>query len=248
MTMTTCGSAGSPAVAFEHFNDRPLQRAGRLLRVGDDGDIQVGYAVIYAQLDHLGVDHDEPDLVRTRLVKKAQDEGVHAHGFARSGGTGDEHVRELRYVADDTIAADVLAESEAELRLCGGELGRLEDIAEVDGADYFIGDLDADSRDLVRYGRDTDVDDAERQRKVSRKVRDPRELYALLKLDIIARHRGAAGNADYRRVNAEAAYGPLETLLVDEYLFPAVPRGGHAGAQEPERREPVLAVGRFLGP
>ena len=73
------------------------------------------YAVIYAELDHLRVDHNKADLIGTRLVEQAENERIHAHGLTGTGSTGDKHMRQLRNVADDALAADVLAEREAEL-------------------------------------------------------------------------------------------------------------------------------------
>ena len=73
---------GEGAVALEHLHHRPLQRAGGLLRVGDDRDIEVRDAVVDAELDHLRVDHDELHLIRARLIQQAQDQRVHADRLA----------------------------------------------------------------------------------------------------------------------------------------------------------------------
>ena len=54
---------GEQVVAALHLVHRPGQGVGRLLRVGDDLGEQVGQAVVLAELDPLGVDQDEPDLV-----------------------------------------------------------------------------------------------------------------------------------------------------------------------------------------
>ena len=135
---------GEEAVALEHLHNRPLQGARGLLRIGDHRDIEMRDPVVDAELDHLRVDHDKLDLIRPRLVEKREDQGVHADGLAGTGGTGDKHVRELRDVADDALAADVLADGEAELRFGGGKFRRVDDIAQADGAYDFIRHLNAD--------------------------------------------------------------------------------------------------------
>jgi hypothetical protein len=43
---------------------------------------------------------------------------VHAHRFAGAGRTGDEHMRQLGDVADNAVAADILADCERDLRTC----------------------------------------------------------------------------------------------------------------------------------
>ncbi len=111
---------GEHLVALHHLVHRPLQRAGSLFRVGDHGDEQVRDAVVGRQLHHLGVHHDETDLVRRGLIEQADDEGVGAHGFTGAGGTGDEHMGQLGDIADDVLAADVLAHGEGR----GGRMGR----------------------------------------------------------------------------------------------------------------------------
>ena len=228
------------AVALEHFHNGPLQRTGSLLGVCDDGHIKMRDAVINAQLDHLGVDHYKPHLIRPRLVKEAEDERVHADGFAGAGRTGDEHMRKLRNIAHDAVAADILAERKAELGLGIDELGRFNDIAQVHGADDLIGDLNADGGYLVGNGRDAHVHNAKRKRKVTGEIRHAGKLDALLKLDIKARDRGAARHADDGGVYAEAVYRALKALLIDKYLLACVHIGRRARAQQADRRELIV--------
>ncbi len=49
---------------------RPPQRVGRLLHVGDDRREHVRNAVVDRELEHLGVDHDQPDVARPCLVEQ----------------------------------------------------------------------------------------------------------------------------------------------------------------------------------
>ena len=206
---------GKQAVTLEHLHHGPLQGSRGLLRVGHHGDIEMGYAVIYAQLHHLGVDHDELYLIGSGLVEQAQDQGVHAHGLARAGGTGNEHMGQLCDVAHDALAADILAQSKAELGFCVDKLGRLKNIPQIHGADDFVGHLDAHGGDLVRDGGDAHVDHAQSQGQVPRKVCDPGELHALVQLDIVAGHGGATDHAHNGGADAEAAYGPFQPLFIE---------------------------------
>ena len=236
---------GEEAVALEHLDHGPLQGAGGLLRVGDDRDIEVRDAVINAELDHLRVDHDELDLVGPGLIEQREDQRVHAHRFAGAGGARDEHVRQLCNVADDALAADVLADGKAQLGLGVCKLGGVDDIPQADGADDLVRHLDADGGDLFGDGRDAHVHNAQGQGQIAREIRHARELHALLKLDIIAGDGGAAGHAHDVGGDAEAVQGPLQPLLVDQDLLPAVAGGRRAATQQLHRRENV--IGRILG-
>ena len=69
-------------VAALHLADRPVERAGRLFRVGNDRDEQVRNAVVVAQLDHLRVDHDQPHFLGRGLIQNRDQHGVDAHGLA----------------------------------------------------------------------------------------------------------------------------------------------------------------------
>ena len=197
-------------------------------------------AAVNSQLDHLRVDHDELDLVRARLIQQAQDQRVHAHRFARAGRTGDEHVRELGDIADDTVAADVLADGKGELGLGRLETLRLQDRAQIDRADDLVRHLDADGGDLLGDRRDAHVDHAERQRQIAREIGHARELDALLELEIVTRDRGAADHADDGGVDAEAADRVLQALAVERDLIPGVRASAQALVEQLERRENVL--------
>ena len=101
-------------ITLHHFHDRPLQRACRFFRVGHDRNVQVRDAVIDAEFDHFRVDHNKTHLVRRRLIEQGENKAVHAHALTAAGRTGDKHMRQLGDIADDTVSADVLADSEAE--------------------------------------------------------------------------------------------------------------------------------------
>ena len=143
---------GHQAIAAHHFRDRPLQRTGGLLRVGNNGNKKMRDAVINAQLDHLRIDHNEAHFLGLGLVQKRNNQRVHAHGLARAGRTGNEHMRQLGNVAHDAVAADVLADGEGQLGLTCLECGRVDDLACKDGVDDLVRHLDANHGNLVRNG------------------------------------------------------------------------------------------------
>ncbi|GJE53001.1 hypothetical protein GOFOIKOB_6076 [Methylobacterium tardum] len=111
-------------------------------------------AVIDRQLQHLRVDHDQAALFRLEPVEQAEDHGVDRHRLARAGGAGDEQVRHAREVGDDRLAADVLAQAQSQLVLALGEVGRREQLAQVDGLAGLVRQFDADD---VAAGDDRDA-------------------------------------------------------------------------------------------
>ncbi len=67
--------AGEDLVALFHFVDHPAQREDDLLGVGHDRHDQVRQGVVLLQLDHLRVNHHEPELVGREAVEQRGDDG-----------------------------------------------------------------------------------------------------------------------------------------------------------------------------
>ena len=135
---------GHAAIAVLHLAHRPFQGDDGLLGIGDDGGQQVRDAVIDAELQHLGVDHDEAAFGRAEPVQDRQDHGVDPDRLARAGGAGDQQVGHARQVGDIGLAADGLAQRQ---RQQVGRLvvfGRGQQVAQIDGLALGVGQFDAD--------------------------------------------------------------------------------------------------------
>ena len=202
---------GKQLIAPLHFTHRPVERTGRLFRVGDDRDQQMRDAVVVAQFDHLGVDHDQADLLRRGLIQNGDQHGVDAHGFARAGRTGDQQMRHLGNVADDRLAGDVLAHGKGQAAACTRKRGRRDALADVDRIDRFIRHLNAD-RDLIRDGRNAHADCAEGQRNIVRQGGDARQLDAARNGQFEPRDRRTAHDADDLCVNVKRLERVDQTL------------------------------------
>ena len=153
-------------------------------------------------------------------------------------------MRQLGDVADDAVAADVLADGKRELGSGIAERGRVNNIAQAHGTDDLVRHLDADGRNLVRDRRDAHVFHTERERKVTGKVRDLVELHARLELEVVARDRGAARHITDGGIDAEAAQGSVEPVAVEADLLRRVRLVLLPRAQERHRRE---LIGRVVG-
>ena len=173
-------------VALLHLGDAPVQRIGGLLHVGDDRRQQMRNAFVNRQFEHLRIDHDQPYMLRLRLVEHRQDHCIDADRLARTGRAGDQQVRRLGQVGDHRQAADILAEADSErtghvvVGLAGDDFGQL------DRLPLGIGQLQRHAR-FSRDGLDdADGNHGQRPRQVARQIDDLRALDANRRLDLVA--------------------------------------------------------------
>ena len=131
-------------IALEHLHDRPLESAGSLFGLGHDRREHMRDAAVNTKFDHLRVDHDKFNLVRPGLVQETEDQRVHADRFAGTGGSRNQHVRQLCDIAHDALAAYILADGKGQTRFCRLKAGRLQNGAQIDRADDLVRHLNAD--------------------------------------------------------------------------------------------------------
>ena len=231
-------------VAPHHFRHCPLQRACRLLGVGHDRNQQVRNAVVHAQLDHFGVDHDELDLFRLRLIQKRDNERIHAHRLAGTGCTGNEQVRQLSDIADDAVSADVLTDSKRHLGFAPHKLRRIDHIARQYRRHHAVRHLNADHGDFLRNCRDADARRAKRQRNIVCQIGHFRQLHAPVQLQLIARDGRTPCDVDDCRLDAEGLERIAQPLGVLPHFLGAVVRLSGAFLQQLHGR---ILICRRLG-
>ena len=107
------------SVTLLHLAHEIAQGVGRHARAGDDRREQVRDRLVVGELDLLGVDQDQPHLVRRGAQQDRGEHRVHAAGLARAGGAGHQDVGHLRQVRADRPARHVLALSAATSRPAG---------------------------------------------------------------------------------------------------------------------------------
>ena len=146
-------------------------------------------ALVHAQLYALGIDQDEPHLLRRGAVEQAHDHGVDGHGFARARRSRDEHVRHRRQIGGYDAAVDVLAHGEREPRLGLGEGFALDHVAQVNGFFLVVGHLDADGA-FAGHALDQNAFGAHGQAQVVGQAGDARVFHAGFGLELEGRHHG----------------------------------------------------------
>ena len=144
-------------VAPLHLLDRPFECAHRFVRLGHHRAEQVGDVVIAFQLEHLGVDQDQPAFVGREAIEQRQQDGVQSDRLARTGGARDQQMRHGRQIGDDRFACDILAEDHRQAALMVDECGRIGELFVADHLAIRIGQFDADHR-LARDRRHARAD------------------------------------------------------------------------------------------
>ena len=105
------------AIPALHLLHRPFQRANRLGRFGNHRRQQVWDGVIGFELQHLGIDEDQPALLRRQSVQQREQDGVQPDRLARPGGSRDQQMRHRGQIGHDGLARDVLAQDDRQLPL-----------------------------------------------------------------------------------------------------------------------------------
>ena len=226
-------------VALRHLRDEPLEGGRHALGVRLDRDQEVREVVVDLQLDHLGVDHDEAQVLRRAAVEERDDDRVDADRLALAGRAGDERVRHLGEVLDDGLVGDAVhAEHDGELhRGLGPGLG-LDDLAQEDVLAALVRDLDADGA-LARDGReDAHGLGLEVHGDVVREVGDLLHAHARGGLDLVTGDGRALLDADVDAV------GGVDRHAVDLELLEGLDEVGGALAEILGRG--LGTVGRFV--
>ena len=214
-------------VSPQHFRHSPLKAACRLFRIGDNRNQKLRNAVVDAQLDHLGVHHDEFYFLGTGLIQKADDDGVHAHGFTGTGCTCNQQVGHLGNVAHDAIAIDAFTQSNGRFGLCIGKFIGIDYLPQGNRSNRTVGNFDADHRNLAGDSSDTDTGSAQAQCNVIGTAGQLIQSNTLIQFYLIAGNTGTAGNIDDMRVDVEACQGFVQTPGIFPHFLGAVRAAAH---------------------
>ena len=211
----------------------------------------MGNAVVNAQFHHFGVHHNEFDILRARLVQEANDDGIHAHGFTGTGGTGNEHMGHFCNVAHNAVAANILAHRERGFGLCSGKLRRVHHLPQRDRGHGAVGDLNAHNGDFAGNGGNTNAGSTQAQGDVIGAGGQLAQPYALIKLYLIPCDTGAPGDIDNMGINAETCQSLVKPSGILPHFLRSVGTGPNRAAQKFQGREAVglggclLALGDF---
>ena len=102
--------------------------------------------LINRQLQHLGIDQDQPHLAGRRLVQQAQQHGIDRHRFTGTGSPRHQQMRHLAQIGDHRIAADILTQTQGQGRSHLLVDWRFQHLAQINDLPVLVRDLQTDDR------------------------------------------------------------------------------------------------------
>ncbi len=105
----------------------------------------MGNTVIDAKLNDFWVNHNQSNLLRRILKQDTHNQGVDTDGFTGTGLTGNQQMRHLCEIGNDTAAPDILTNGKGNLCLAVPELGGLEKGSQINHGILAVWNLDTDS-------------------------------------------------------------------------------------------------------
>ena len=174
---------------------------------------QVRDAFVGAELDPLGVDQNELDLIRRSLVEKTGDQAVESDAFTGSRRTRDQEMGHIGQVGDVDFSVNRFAQGIGELGLGFEEFRRLDDVTDANGFPVVVGDLDSKGG-LAGDAADADGNRRESQGDLLRKIGHLADLDAGIgKKFVGCDDRSGVVLLDLAR------HTELGQFLFDEFLF-----------------------------
>ena len=183
-------------------------------------------AIVNAQLNHFRVDHQQFYFIRGCFIKNADDQRVDADRFTGTGRTGNQGMRHFCQIGNGDIACNVAAQSHRQLGFRVAELVRVDDLADADGADYFVRHLNAHGRFVWDRRFDTNTGSCQIQSDVVSQAGDFTDFYAGRWLQFITSNRRTSCNVHNAGLYTEAAQGIYQLFSIDAKLFLQIRVGG----------------------
>ncbi len=201
-----------------HFVDRPFKGGGRLLHVGHDGQEHVGDAVERRELDDLGVDHEQAQLVRRPPVEEREQHHVEADALARAGRARDDDVRHAREVRVHGVSENVAPEHDGQGHVERLETGVLDEIPQQDLDPPVVRELEPDAVLAGDGGHDAHLP-RKSQGEVVGEPGDFRDLRPCRWRHLVGRHGGAWENVLDLALDPVVRQGLDERVGVGEQLL-----------------------------
>ena len=164
----------------------------------------MGNAVVNSQFHHLGVNHNELDILRPGFVEQTDYDGVHTYGFARTGCTGNEHMGHLRDISHNTGTANILAHRKRGLGFGLCKFRRINDFPQRNRGYGTVRDLNTNNGNLSGDGSNPNTGRTKAQRNIISTGCKLIQAYALIQLHLISGNTGTTGHVDDVGINSKA--------------------------------------------
>ena len=156
------------------------------------------------QLNDLGVDEDELDILGAGTEQEADDDGVDADRLTTAGRTCNQQMGHLAQVGNLCRTGNILTQGHGQRAAHVDVILGFKHRADVDGRANFIGHLDADGGFAGDGGLDTHTGGGQVQGNVIGQTGDAADLNARLGLQFISGNRRAAADVQHGGLDAEA--------------------------------------------
>ena len=74
----------------------------------------MGNSIVYTQLHHLGIHHNQLHILRAGFVYNTHNQRIDAYGFTGSGCTCNQQMGHFRNICNHHLAADILSHSKSQ--------------------------------------------------------------------------------------------------------------------------------------
>ena len=142
--------------------------------------------VINAQLNHLGVDHDQLHIFRTCLIQQADNNGVHAHRLTGTGGTCNQHMGQFGDITHDAVTADIFAHSKGRFGLGVAKLIGIDNLPQGNRGDRTVGHFNTHHTDLSGHSGNTHAGSTQAQGNIIGNGGQLIQTHALFQLHFIS--------------------------------------------------------------
>ena len=203
-----------------HLLHRPFQHLGRHFGIQHHGVEEVRYAFIGRKFQPLGVNHKEFYLVRRRLEEDAANQGIQGHAFSRTCSARNQEVGHPDQVGDHRHSGNVHPQGDRQAQGGTQEGIVIEHVLELHGIAFLLRNLNAHRRLSRDGGDDPDAGRLQCQSQVVGEVRDPVDLDARRRLQLVHGDHGPRFDFHHFSLDAEVGELAFQESGVSEQGFP----------------------------
>ena len=201
---------GQQRITLFHLFNGPGQNGFRFSHVRDHGVHQVRKLSIAAELNHLGVNHQHADLIRSTGHQDGRDDGIQTNTFTCPGSTCDQEVRHFGKVNHHGIAGDVLAQEDRNVHAIGCRIGFFHDVPQANRLAFLVGNFDANGILARDRGDDPHTGHAQGDRQVIGEAGDLAQSQARFEFNFVLRNHRPGFNFNHANVKPKIGKGRLK--------------------------------------
>ena len=151
-------------------------------------------SIVYTQLYHLRIDHDQTHFIRRCLVKNADDQGIDTYRFTGTRSSRDQKMRHLGNIRYNRFTGNILTCCKGKFGFCIFEFVGLQKIPKHNRTVFFIWDFDSHSRFSRNRRFNTDIRRCQVQFNIIGKSDDLADFHTHFRLKFIAGYRRSAAD------------------------------------------------------